>query len=218
MIPVGEPRAVVRGENDPCFVVEAVPLQSVKDLPDRPIDLLDDVSIETARRFAAEFVAHAERDMRHAVGQIQEERAVLVPVDEFHRPLRIPRRQQVKILDGHLLAEFFLPVVNREIRVSALFVSKGRGHVLDQIRLSRPVVVRERESEEFIEPVPQRHEFGRVTQVPLAEQAGGIALLLEKLRQGRFLVAKPDFGVRTERQVDADPVGIATGQQGRTRG
>ena len=57
-----------------------------------------------------------------------------------------------------------------------------------------------------------------MAKVPLAGHAGGISLPFEELGEGRLAVGDPVLGVGPECAVDAEPVGVAAGQQGRARG
>ena len=49
------------------------------------VDLLDDVAEEALRRASAEASRTEERDVRHRVGEVEEEGALAVPLDEGDR-------------------------------------------------------------------------------------------------------------------------------------
>ena len=47
------------------------------------VDVLNDVSVCVERIWVADFIGHVEWDVRHRVGQIKEERFVLIAFDEL---------------------------------------------------------------------------------------------------------------------------------------
>src|SRR5205085_6918244 len=80
-----------------------------------------------------------------------------------------------------------------------------------------PHVVRVRQTKVLIETVSRRQELRLVTEVPLAENRRGIAFGLEHLRNGDLAVADTDRAGGSQRTVNADPIGVRAGQQGRAR-
>ena len=69
------------------------PLQRREDLADRPVDLHDHVAEQARAGLALELVGDEQRHVRHGVRQVEEERPVLVLLDELHGPLGVPGRQ-----------------------------------------------------------------------------------------------------------------------------
>ena len=79
------------------FSSRPIAFQRVHDLADGPIDLLDDVAVEAALGFAAKFITHMQRHVRHVVGEVEEERAVFVVLDELDGVFRVPGGELVLI-------------------------------------------------------------------------------------------------------------------------
>lgn len=213
VIAVAKPRAIVRGEDHPGVFVEAVAMERVEDLSDRPVDFLDHVAVKAAFGFSAKLVAHAERHVRHIMRNVEKKRACLVLLDEFHGALGVPGGQVVQVVDGHFVAEFFVVVPDRQLGVFAPERRLCRRHVGDEIRVARPHVNGKRLAKIFVEAVTQRHETRRAAQMPFAEHGGGVAARFEHLRQRRFLVADAELCLRTQRAVNADAVGVTTGEE-----
>ena len=93
-----QPRPVVRREDDQRALVEAEALQGGEHFAHRPVDFLDHVAVEAQGRMAAEFVAHVQRHVRHAVGEIEEEGPRGAALDELYSPLGVPRGELLLIL------------------------------------------------------------------------------------------------------------------------
>ena len=66
-----------------------------EDLADRPVHLLDHVAEQAALGLAAELVGDVQRHVHHRVRHVEEERLVLVPVNEAHGVLGVPGGQHV---------------------------------------------------------------------------------------------------------------------------
>jgi len=79
VVAVGKPRAVIRRENDQRVFFQVMFAQCRHDFADGPINLPDHIAVKAARGLSLEPVAYVERDVRHVVGHIEEERTVLVP-------------------------------------------------------------------------------------------------------------------------------------------
>ena len=200
MVAVTQPRAVVAGEHHQRVVGQPVLVERLEDLADGPVDLHDHVAVEPGLRLPLELVADEQRDVRHRVGDVQEERLVLVRPDELHRPLGVLRGELRLVLGLHVRVGGRLVLDERQRRVA-----------LGPLGVVRPHVVGVRQAEVRVEPVAGRQEPRVVAEVPLAHHAGGVALRLEELREGRLGVADADAGVGPERAVDAQPVGVAPG-------
>ncbi len=187
-------------------------MERIHHLADRPIDLFDHVPVKAALGVAAKLVADVQGHVRHVVRQIQEERALLVFLDELDRMLRVPGCELVLILVGHLWNGDFVAVEHDQVRVTALspFVVRRQFH---QVRVQWPHVIGVRQPKVFIESVPQRKELGRVTQVPFPKNRSGISPLFHQFGQRGFIAADADFGARPQRAMNADAVWVTAGQQ-----
>ena len=102
-------------------------------------------------------------------------------------------------------------LVSRAEAVSALDEWKRRkvfrGGVL------RPHVVGIGDAEILVEAVIRRQELLVIAEVPLSEHGGGVALGLEKFREERLLRVDADTAAWSQGPIDADAVGVATGEK-----
>ena len=90
VVTIGEPGTVVRGVDDKRVVIERISLDGVENLADGPVDLHDYVAIHTLFGFARELVGDEQRDVGHAVRDVEEEGFILVLVDEGDRAFGVP--------------------------------------------------------------------------------------------------------------------------------
>jgi hypothetical protein len=102
------------------------------------------------------------------VRQVQKERLLFVVLDEPDGALREQRGELglVGIQLGHRVA----------------FDQRQFGKEVLPLRVSRPHVVRVRQAEVFVEPVPERQERLFVPEMPFAEDRRCIPALLQDLR------------------------------------
>ena len=175
-----------------------------QNLPNRPINLLDDVAIQTARRFAAEFVAHTERHMRHGVRHVQKERTVVMSrFDELDGPLGVAGRQLRDIRVG---LDDLVPIEQGQRRVRRSFLVLLLG-----MALRGPMSIGIGESEILVEAVMRREKLRMVAKVPLTKDGRLVTEWLEDLGNRAFAVANADLRPRTQCPQNADAVGVATG-------
>ncbi len=83
-----EPGAVVGGENDIGVIREFQLAQQVEDATHLGVEVLDGVDVGAFGIGVADVVGHIERDVRHRIGQVEEERALLVFLDEGDAAIR----------------------------------------------------------------------------------------------------------------------------------
>jgi len=83
--------------------------------------------------------------------------------------------------------------------------------------MPRPHIVRVRQAKILVEPVAGGQEFRQVSEMPFAEDRRGVAALLHDLGKGQLVAMDAVGGFRAERALDADAIGITTGQQPRAR-
>ena len=155
--------------------------------------------------------------MRHVVRQVQEERVILVLLDELHGVLGVPGRELVLVFVRDLRDAHLVAFEQDQVGVAALSPGVGGGQP-DQFRVKRPHVVRVGQAEVFIEPVAQGQKLRGVAEMPFAEDGGGVAALLDQLRQGHLPLADSHLGSRRQRAVNADSVRVAAREQSRARG
>jgi hypothetical protein len=78
----------------------------------------------------------------------------------------------------------------------------------------RPHVVGVWEAEEFIEAVVNREKRRVMTEVPFAENGGGVTFLLHQFGERHFVFVKTHFSIWAEGTLNADAIGIATSEEG----
>ena len=73
--------------------------QRLEYLAARPVDLFDRVAVESARRLAFELLRRTQRNVRHVVGEVQEERLFAICLDPLDRFARVVGRDVIPALD-----------------------------------------------------------------------------------------------------------------------
>ncbi len=216
MLAVAEPGAVVGSENNERVVAEVVSLEGCEDFADGPIDLLHHVAEQAALGLAGELFTHVQRHVDHRVRDVEEERLVVVTVDEVDGVFRVPGgelalflRRDFRDLDLPAVEERQAGIARLAIRLAGV-----RGQV---IGMERPHVIRVRQAEILVEAMPRRQELREMPKMPLAEDGGCVSARLEQLGDRRFAVRDAVLGFRPQRAGDADTVRVAAGQERRTR-
>ena len=77
-----EPGTIVAGEKDACVFGETFFAKRLKDAPDRPVNLFDDIPIQSPSTFVFKLFATKQWNMRQAVWQVDKKRFRLVLLDE----------------------------------------------------------------------------------------------------------------------------------------
>ena len=117
--------------------------------------------------------------MRQAVGKIEKKRSRLILVDESQRLFSVTLRDRGLIcgaLDDLLVAhDRHVPVLDLRLEELLAMLRRARDRVH---------VVRVRDAVVGVEPVVRGEELWQVPEVPLADASGGVALRLERLREG----------------------------------
>ena len=148
--------------------------------------------------------------MRHRVGQIQEERPVLAALDEVKRLVGIALGDEPLV---RFLLDHFLHAKQRQRGVVVRLPPRIVAHV-----------VREGDSEVEIEAMARGQERLLVPEVPLPDQRGLIAHILEHLRNGdlvgieTLLIAREQHPLAFLVLVKTHTAGVASGQQGAAGG
>ena len=167
-----EPRAVVAGEDDDGLVEGALAAQSGDDFPRRPVDRLDHVAQESGARATLKAFRRVDGQMRHRVGNVEEERLIIGLLDELDGALSEARGQGA-LVDWVLDLSRVLIQPQRNVGLHP-----GRLHVV-RIRQSEPVVEARADGQVF---------FAGVAEMPLSHHAGAVAGGFERLRQREFAV------------------------------
>ena len=90
---IAQPRAVVGGEDDEGILLQAILLQGLEHLAHRPVNFFDDVPIEPLPGTSGKTRSGKDRNVRHGMGQIEEEGRSRTALDERDRPLRVAAGQ-----------------------------------------------------------------------------------------------------------------------------
>ena len=148
--------------------------------------------------------------MRHRMGNVEEEGLLRGVLDELHGPLGDGAGERGLIrerLDG---ADLGRSLDDRKGRVVLL-----RGRVAGVV--NGPHVVGIRNAPVHVKAAASGKELFRITQMPLAQRAGCIPGLLAKRRERLFPGLETDRAARKEHVRQADAIGVATGEERRTR-
>ena len=160
-------------------VFRSTPLaSSPKDAPHRRVDLLDHVAIKPLRRLASKWLTDVEWHVGHRVRQVEEERLILVPIDERDGAPGVEAGQAALVFIRDFRIDDFVSLDQRERRI----VTWRR------VRVEWPHVIGIRKAEVFVKPVVNRQEPGMMSEVPLAGDACGVSLSLEELGEGYLTV------------------------------
>ena len=204
VVPVALPRTVVAREDDEGVVGESVLLERRHDPARGRVDLADHVAVGPLLAHARHAQGRAERDVGHRVGEVEEERLLAAPLDEVEgaegvalRQLRLLRQRR----DG--LAEA-VPVEHLQLGVAASRYPEV---------VEGPHVVGVGQPVDLVEALLGGQERRAVAEVPLADHAGRVALLLQELGQGLLLRVEPVASGGAQRAEDADPLRVAPRQE-----
>ncbi|MEE2971949.1 MAG: hypothetical protein VX672_02400, partial [Planctomycetota bacterium] len=183
-----------------------MPLQRGEDPAHAPVDLLDDVAVRTAATRPSELSGGVEGNVRHRMGDVEEEWPVGMLVDEVDRRLGGPSRQLSLI--RFPLQDLRPLEIGKRVRIAIALRTMELGHV---VGVGNPL--------EDVEALIRRQVTPAMPEMPLAETAGRVAPAREHVGDG-VLVGVESVIVRRKHDmlVQADPLRIATGQQRRPRG
>ena len=191
---VADPGAVVTREHHQGPLREVEAIDGLDHLPNRPVDLLDDIAVDAGGAPAAEALGPEQRHVGHRVGQVQEERPVAVRLDERHRLFGVAPRDRVLVggaLDHPLVPhDGDVPVVDPRV--------EHRGPAPGARRHPPVHVVRVGDAEPRVEAVPGRQVLGQVAEMPLADDAGGVTRVPQRLGQGDLPGRQPRAGIGEE--------------------
>ncbi len=204
VIPVAEPGPVVGSEDHQSVPVQIGAFQGIENLSHGPVDLHDDVAKQTSLTAPLELVGYVERDMDHAVRQVQQEGPIPVSLDEIHGALGVLGREQSLVFP-------------RDLGIDDLVA-------LDQGQIGKPIpgggvlgphVIGIGEAVVLVEAILQRQELGMVAQMPFPEAGRGITLASTQFPEGDFLLVDADVGTGSQSARQAESAMIAAGHQGR---
>ena len=209
VVPEIQPRSVVTREDHERVLRHPIPVERLEDLPGRPVHLLHHVAVQPLLARASERVRNAERNVRHGVGEIEEEGPVPISVDEVDGPLRVPHREPILIRQLVHRLDRFIPLDQRQRRISAQASLRHR----DPVEIDGPHVVRVRQPEVLVETVLQGQKLREVAEMPLPDRRRGIAERLQELRDRDLVGVEPHLGGRRQRSEDRYTRGVAAGQE-----
>ncbi len=183
--------------------------------------------VREVREAAQIFLGRLQRHVQGRLGQVEEERPVLVPLDEIHR-LLIEHVGQIALPAGDLLV-----AVDRSVgdldhilggRLSAELFGEhdpGVGRMGELLgRLVQIVMPPLQIAVEIVEAAMGGEVLRLIAEVPLAQRGGGVALFAEQVAEGFFMhvdavgrLARGRIGVNHPLQAVA--LLVAAGQQSR---
>ena len=201
MIAIIRPRPVVGSDDNQGIFLQAQLLHRAPDFANAPVDLHHHVAKQALLALSLELIRHGQRDVRHAMRQIEEEGFVLVPLDEVDGTGGVVRREAtlVGIIARHLVA-----VVGREI---------GEIEYFALLRMMGPHIVGIGQAIILVEAVLQREELALAPEVPFAKDRRRIALLLQELAHRHLVGMDAIVGIRSRRAGKTDAVRITARQQ-----
>ena len=90
---IAQPGAVVGGEDHQRVLLQTALLQGLEHLAHRPVDFFDNIPIEPLPGTSGKTRSGKDRNVRHGMGQIEEEGRSGIALDERDRPLRVAAGQ-----------------------------------------------------------------------------------------------------------------------------
>ena len=208
MVPALPPplvRAIVRREDDQSVFIQAARPQGPEDLAHAPVQFLDSIAVGSPFALVHEIGGHVDRSMRHRMGEVEEERALLIGGDE------------VESLLGKAFGEE--PLVHARVNLTAVLVDRQGWCFVVPAVCSRVHVVGIWDAEEVIEALVIRHQFVLcMAEVPFADARRRVAPFLEQFSDGSGRRGQPVFGKRHDDAfVHAKSLRIGSRQQRGTR-
>jgi hypothetical protein len=204
---VGDPGAVIGGEENEGMIGDLGGIQGIEDFADGPIEFHHDVAVEAGAGFILEPVTAEERHVRHRVREIEEEGLILVAVDEIDGAFREPGGEEGLVVGvTRSMVTFAIdPVLEGEL-----------APVFRVFGMELPHVIGVHDAAGFSEAARRRAGFRLVADVPFAEDSGGIALGLEYFAE-RGEVGFQAAGVWGMGAEDAGAAGVTAGEEGGAR-
>lgn len=180
--------------------------------------MFDDVGVGVGGIGVADVIGHVEGDVRHGVGEVEEEGLVLVRLDKVHGLLGVATGDGALINgefdDFFVLHEGSFPLGESGLGIGPKNVHSGRAALGFSFVVGVVHVVGVGNTEVGIEAVLLREGFGMVAEVPFSEAGGGVALAFEVIGDGVFGGIEAAGGGGEENVlVHFDPLGIATGEE-----
>ena len=214
-----QPRAIVCGIDDVGVVGQLEVVQRPEQTTDLGVDVLDGVDIGVLGVWIADLIRNIKWNVRHGVRYVDEEGLVLVCLDEIDRLLGTAPRDGALV---HRQLDDFLVLEQGRLPLGEgrLGIVPQNIHALPTASRLPPVVwvihvIRVRYAVVGVEPIGSGQHLLMVTEVPLAETGGGVALSFQVIGDGVFLRIETLGGGREQNMlVHADSLGIATREQG----
>lgn len=201
MVAVVMPGAVIGEEDHPGILGEAKSVQGLQHATDGVIDFFDDIPIEPLFGMPIEGITDVEGNVGHVMREVEKEGMGLVTFDELDCTIGIEAGELTLV--GHGFDDV-CAIDKGKWRVGAGF---GGGMV-------RPHVIGVGQAEIFIEAMGRWQELGGIAEVPFAEDSGAITAVAEQFGESELVGVDAGFGAWSERAVDADAIGVTTGEQG----
>ena len=164
-------------------------VEGAHDFADAPVEFGHHVAVDAARGFAAEAFGGSEGDVRVGMREVEEERGALGVADEFGGCVGVLAGE------GGEVGGLFLDLFIAEEDAGRHVVAVGDAEVVVEAAFGGEV-------------------FGLRAEVPLTHALGAVALRLEKIGEGLFVVIEAGLVGGEEDAGDADTGGVAAGEEG----
>ena len=213
-----QPGAVVGGEDDVGVVGETFLADGVHEAADLGVDVFDDAGVSILRIRVADILRYEERDVRHAVGEVEEEGLLLVGGDELDGFVGVAAGDGA-LVDGEF--DDFLISDERGAPVEDVFILiLPRGVPTDPwlpLVVGVVHVVGVGNAVVAVETLGAGEAFRVVAEVPLADAGGCVALGFEVIGDGDLVgVHAAGAGGKEDVLLHADAFRVATGEQAGT--
>ena len=193
--------------------------EEIGDAADFVVDVFDDIRVGVGGISVADVIGHIKGNVRHGVGEVEEEGLVLVRLDKVHGLLGVATGDGALINgefdDFFVLHEGSFPLGEGGLGIGPKDVHSGRSALGFSFVVGVVHVVGVGNTEIGIEAVLLREGFGVMAEVPFSEAGGGVALSFEVIGDGVLGGIEPAGGGGEEDVlVHFDPLRVAAGEEG----
>lgn len=215
-----EPWAVVAGEDNQGIFMESCGFDFFHDAADFCIDVLDRAGVCVGGIWMGCVFRNEQGDVWHAVGEVEEERTVLIGFDEIDGAIGVAAGDgplvDRHLDDGFIFNERGVPERHELVLIRPNFVTRSFCFCF-VVRVVHVVGVGD--SVVGIETQRARQGLGVVAEVPFADRRGGVSGGFEVVGEGVFVRVDSLFTLGEEDVLfEVDPFWITSSQQCRAGG
>ena len=184
--------------------------QRAEDLAHAPVHLHHHVAKQTGLAFAFEFFGNKKRHMHHRMRHVEEERSLLVFLNERHRAFGVLRGELFLIFAGDAGVDDRVAVDERQMRPAFEPLFHWQMHYAGVVR---PHVIRVWQSKVIIEAMLQRQKFLVMAEMPFAVTCRGVVFLFAEFRDRHLICIDTMLCLGTERAENAHAHIVTAGEQ-----